>query len=184
MLEVGCGTGNLAILAKRLHPGTEMVGVDPDPRALERATNNAGPAVPIRLDRGYGQDLPYPDASFNRVLSAFMCHHLEPDVKRGTLQEIRRVLRPGGALYLVDFGGRVTGPDGFMARLQRRSSRLRDNFGDGIPTRLREAGFTGVTELAHRVGRVGRVTYYRAEAPAWVEKDRQPHRAAQSRRCQ
>ena len=95
-----------------------------------------------------------------------MFHHLESDVKRGTLREVLRVLRPGGALYLVDFGGRVTGSDGLMARLQLRSSRLRDNFGDGIPTRLREAGFIDVTELAHRVGRVGRVTYYRAEAPA------------------
>ena len=66
-LEVGCGTGNLAILVKRLHPGTEMVGIDPDPRALERASDKAGQAVRVRFDEGNGQDLPYPDASFDRA---------------------------------------------------------------------------------------------------------------------
>lgn len=161
-----CGTGNLAILAKRLHPETEVTGIDPDSRALKRAKHKAGQEIPIRFDEGYGQHLPYPDASFDRVLSAFMFHHLEHDVKRRTLQEILRVLRPGGAVHLVDFGGRVTGADGFRARLQLCSTRLRDNIGDGIPSRLREAGFTDVAELEHRASRVGPVTYYRAKAPS------------------
>lgn len=164
-LEVGCGTGNLAILAKRLHPGTEMVGIDPDPKALARARRKAARAVPVRFDHGYGQNLPYPDASFDRVLSALMFHHLEPEVKPRMLAETLRVLRPGGMLHLVDFGGRVTASDGLLARMQLRSDRLHANTGDGIPTLLGGAGFTGVTELTHRASRVGRVTYYRAEAP-------------------
>lgn len=96
-LEVGCGTGNLAILAKRRHPGTDMVGIDPDPRALARANKKAGRGVPVTFDHGYGQRLPYPDASFDRVLSSLMFHHLEPDVKPRMLAEVLRVLRPGGA---------------------------------------------------------------------------------------
>ncbi|MQA15439.1 MAG: hypothetical protein GEV09_15085 [Pseudonocardiaceae bacterium] len=72
----------------------------------------------------------------------------------------------GGALYLADFGGRVTASDGLTARLQRRSQRLRDNLGDGVPARLRAAGFGDVTELTHRASRVGRVTYYSGTAPA------------------
>lgn len=163
-LEVGCGTGNLAILAKRLHPGADMVGIDPDLRALARANRKAGHAVPVRFDHGYGQNLPYPDASFDRVLSALMLHHLDPEVKPRMLAEALRVLRPGGALYLVDFGGRVTASDGVMARLQLRSGRLRTNMGDGIPTLLAGAGFSEVTELTHRTSLVGRVTYYRATA--------------------
>ncbi len=164
-LEVGCGTGNLAILAKRRHPGMDMVGIDPDPRALARANRKAGRAVPVRFDHGYGQNLPYPDASFDRVLSTFMFHHLEPEDKPRMLAEALRVLRPGGALYLVDFGGRVTASDGVMARLQLRSGGLRANMGDGIPTLLTGAGFADVTELTHRTSRVGRVTYYRTTAP-------------------
>ncbi|WP_214367485.1 class I SAM-dependent methyltransferase [Pseudonocardia sp. H11422] len=165
-LEIGCGTGNLAILAKRLHPATEVVGIDPDPRALARAGRKAGPALAVGFDQGYGQELPYPDASFDRVLSAFMFHHLDPEVKRRTLQEVLRVLEPGGGLHMVDFGGRVAASDGRMARLQLRSHRLRANMGDGIPRLLRDAGFADVAESAHRTSRVGRVTYYRALAPA------------------
>jgi ubiquinone/menaquinone biosynthesis C-methylase UbiE len=77
-LEIGCGTGNLAILIKQLHPATEVVGIDPDALALARARRKTGNAGAVRFDQGYGQELPYPDASFDRLLSAFMFHHLEP----------------------------------------------------------------------------------------------------------
>lgn len=41
VLEIGCGTGNLALLVKRLHLGAEVVGLDPDPNALARAGREA-----------------------------------------------------------------------------------------------------------------------------------------------
>jgi ubiquinone/menaquinone biosynthesis C-methylase UbiE len=167
VLEIGCGTGNLAILAKRLHPRTEVVGLDPDPKALARARRKAGRrGLPVQLDRGFAQELPYPDASFDRVLSAFMLHHLGVDEKEKALREVRRVLKPGGSLHLLDFGGAKARSDGFMACLSHRNERLRDNFGDRVPTLMREGGFTDPTEVAHRVTRLmGRVTYYRAIAP-------------------
>lgn len=166
VLEVGCGTGNLAILIKRLHPGAEVVGLDPDPKALARARRKAGrEALSMLLDRGFAEDLPYPDASFNRVFSAFMFHHLGPDGKEQMLRETLRVLRPGGSLHLLDFGGARVPSDGFIARLSHRSERLRDNFGDRIPALMRRAGFEAPTEVAHRVTIVGRITYYRAAVP-------------------
>ncbi|MBO0874681.1 MAG: methyltransferase domain-containing protein [Pseudonocardia sp.] len=161
-LEIGCGTGNLALLAKRLHPGTEIVGVDPDPLALARATRKAG-SLGVRFDRGYGQALPYPDASFDRVLSSLMLHHLAGEARTGTAEEARRVLRPGGALYLLDVGGRVQPSDGFMSRRYLRSPHLTENLGDGIPRLLLAAGFAECVELTHRVSRrIGRMTFYRA----------------------
>ena len=164
VLEIGCGTGNLAILTKRLHPGAEVVGFDPDPKALARARRKAErAALPMQLDRGFAQELPYADASFDRVFSAFMFHHLGPDEKEDTLREVRRVLKPGGSLHLLDFGGAKVRSDGFIARLSHRNELLRDNFGERIPTLMREAGFADPTEVAHRVTKVlGRVTYYRA----------------------
>ena len=167
VLEIGCGTGNLAILIKRLHPGAEVVGIDPDPKALARARRKAErEALPLQLDLGFAQELPYPDGSFDRVFSAFMFHHLKPDGKEKTLQEVRRVLKPGGSLHLLDLGGATVRSDGVMARLQQRSELLRDNFGDRIPTLMREAGFADPMEVAHRVMIfVGRVTYYRASVP-------------------
>ncbi|WP_028938643.1 class I SAM-dependent methyltransferase [Pseudonocardia spinosispora] len=160
VLEIGCGTGNLALLAKRMRPDLELVGIDPDRAAVDRATRKAGGRV--RFDHGYGQELPYPDESFDRVLSAFMLHHLTSEVRSATLAESRRVLRPGGSLHVVDLGGHVHASNGVVARRQLRSQRLADNLGDAIPEALRAAGFTEVTERGHRHARLGRVTYYRA----------------------
>ncbi len=167
VLEIGCGTGNLAILVKRLQPDAEVVGLDPDPKALARARRKAErAALPVHLELGFAEELPYPDGSFDRVLSAFMFHHLEADGKVKTLREVRRVLNPGGSLHLLDLGGTKERSDGVMARLQHRSERLRDNFGDRIPTLMREAGFADSIEIAYRVTIVlGRVTYYRASVP-------------------
>ena len=168
VLEIGCGTGNLALMVKRLHPGAEVVGLDPDPKALARARRKAeSESLRMGLDRGFAQDLPYPDASFDRVLSAFMFHHLDPEAKQATLREVRRVLEPGGTLHLLDVGGTKERSDGMMARLSHRNRMLQDNFGGRIPALMREAGLADPAEVAHRVTRLmGRVTYYRATAPA------------------
>jgi len=166
VLEIGCGTGNLAILIKRLHPSAEVVGIDPDPKALARAQRKAGrEALTMQLDRGFAEELPYPDASFDRVLSALMFHHLGPEEKVNTLDEARRVLKPGGSLHLLDFGGEQVRSDGFLTRLHHRSKRLRDNFGERIPTLMREAGFADPAEVASRGTIAGRLTYYRASTP-------------------
>ena len=166
VLEIGCGTGNLAILIKRLHPDAEVVGIDPDPKALARAQRKAGrEAISVRLDRGFAEELPYLGASFDRVLSALMFHHLGTEEKEKSLDEARRVLKSGGSLHLLDFGGEQVRSDGLIARLHHRSERLRDNFGDRIPMLMREAGFADPTEVAHRITIAGRLSYYRASAP-------------------
>jgi ubiquinone/menaquinone biosynthesis C-methylase UbiE len=157
VLEIGCGTGNLALRAHRMHPDAELVGIDPDPLALARARRKAERAGrPVRFDQGKAGDLPYPDESMDRVLSAFMFHHLDDAEKRRALAETRRVLRPGGQLHLVDVAGHHRG--GFGHRMER-SEYLRDNAGEGIPDRMREAGLTEV-----RTGERGRLrtTFYRA----------------------
>ncbi|HSU90255.1 MAG TPA: class I SAM-dependent methyltransferase, partial [Sporolactobacillaceae bacterium] len=79
VLDIGCGTGSLAVLIKRMHPEVDVIGVDPDPAALslsERKASRSG--LSIEFDRGFSDHLSYPDASFDRVFSSFMFHHLEP----------------------------------------------------------------------------------------------------------
>ena len=77
VLEIGCGTGSLLLAVKQAQPGAEVVGLDPDPAALAIARRKADRAgVPIRTDQGYADELPYADASFDRVLSSRMFHHL------------------------------------------------------------------------------------------------------------
>ena len=104
VLDIGCGTGSMAIIIKRMHPEAKVVGIDPDPDALalsKRKAKRAG--LSIEFDRGFADHMPYADASFDRVFSSFMFHHLAADEKTATLGEIRRVLKPGGSLHLLDF---------------------------------------------------------------------------------
>jgi ubiquinone/menaquinone biosynthesis C-methylase UbiE len=166
VLEIGCGTGNLAIRAKKTHPAVSVVGSDPDPLALSRAQRKAAQLNGIRFERGYAQRLPYADGEFDRVLSSMMLHHLDDDAKSAAAAEVFRVLRPSGRLHLVDMGGDMTARDGLSARLVMHSPHAAGNLGDAIPRLLRAAGLdcTEVATQRHRF--VGRLTYYRARRPA------------------
>lgn len=104
VLDIGCGTGTFAISIKQRYPNVEVVGLDPDPKALARAARKAKRArVAVQFDRGFADELPYANDSFDRVLSSFMFHHLHSEVKEATLREVRRVLAPSGSLHLADF---------------------------------------------------------------------------------
>jgi ubiquinone/menaquinone biosynthesis C-methylase UbiE len=165
VLEIGCGTGNLSIRAKRARPGAEVIGSDPDPLALKRAQRKVKGLTGIRFEQGYAQRLPYDDGEFDRVLSSMMLHHLDGDAKTAAADEIFRVLRPGGRLHLVDMGGNMTADDGLAARLIRHSPHAAGNLGDAIPRLLGSAGFD-CTELATQRHRfVGRLTYFSATRP-------------------
>jgi ubiquinone/menaquinone biosynthesis C-methylase UbiE len=164
VLEIGCGTGNLSLLVKRMHPQLEVTGLDPDPKALARARRKArGAGLALQLDRGFADQLPYPDCSFDRVLSALMFHHLDADLRAASLREVLRVLRPQASLHLMDFGGDSHHLRG-LARFTR-SRTLQDNWDDRILTLLREAGFSKPAETGHLTKRIGRLTYYRASRP-------------------
>lgn len=104
VLDIGCGTGTLAIAIKRAHPGVEVVGIDPDPRALARARKKAARAgLEVRFEQGFGDALPYPDASFARVVSSFMLHHLDRTLQQRLLAQALRVLAPAGSVHIIDF---------------------------------------------------------------------------------
>jgi ubiquinone/menaquinone biosynthesis C-methylase UbiE len=105
VLEVGCGTGNVAIRAIRAIravPAADVTALDPDPRALDRARRKVGGRPGIHFEQGYAQQLPYADDTFDRVLSSMMLHHLDHDVKAAALAESFRVLKPGGEMHVVD----------------------------------------------------------------------------------
>ncbi|CQD06720.1 methyltransferase [Mycobacterium lentiflavum] len=165
VLEIGCGTGNLAIRAKRARPSADVIGCDPDPRILAIAKRKATRLTGIRFEQGYAERLPYADGEFDRVLSSMMLHHINDDAKSAAAAEMFRVLRPGGRLHLVDISG-DTNSGGLFARLIRHNHHAAGNLGDAVPRLLRTAGFD-CTELATKRQRiVGQLTFYQATRPA------------------
>jgi ubiquinone/menaquinone biosynthesis C-methylase UbiE len=102
MLEVGSRTGSLLIQLKRLYSETYVGGLDPGPKALARTRRKATrAAVSIKLDQGFGDD-PYLQASFDRVLSSLMFHHVPADEKVKTMRGIRRILKRAGEFHMLD----------------------------------------------------------------------------------
>jgi ubiquinone/menaquinone biosynthesis C-methylase UbiE len=165
VLDIGAGTGTLLLVLKRLHPDVDVTGLDPDPKAIARARRKAArAALSIRFDRGFADSLPYPDASFDRVLSSFMFHHLPATEREATLREVRRVLRPGGALHLVD----LAGPETAGNRALHSEEQLRDNAEDRMLALMRQAGLAAPRMIEQGTMFFGRVrlVYYRAGAPA------------------
>jgi len=105
VLDLGCGTGTLTVLAKESCPDARLVGLDGDASVLELARRKAAVAgLEVRFDRGSAFDLPYEENSFDRVLSSLLFHHLTRENKSRACQEVFRVLRPGGELHIADWG--------------------------------------------------------------------------------
>lgn len=166
VLDVGCGTGTLIMFITRMHPGVEVVGLDPDPKALARARRKAERAgVPVRLDRGFSDDMPYPEASFDRVFSSFMFHHLPGEQKRGTLREIRRVLKPGGSLCLLDFARPASQHGNALARWLHSHQMLDDNDERRVLAMMADAGFADPKIVGRSALLVWQTAYYQAAAP-------------------
>lgn len=164
VLDIGCGTGTLAVAIKRRHPAVDVTGLDPDPLALGRASAKAGAArVSVRFDRGFGDALPYDAASFDRVFSSMMFHHVPKDDRPKVLREIRRVLRPGGALEFLDFAG--SHPHSFLARILHGRQPLSRGGEERMIARFLDAGFAAAQKTAERGTVFGRVAFYEAFTP-------------------
>lgn len=140
VLDVGCGTGTLALLAKeRVGATGRVAGIDPGPRQIARARAKAARRrLPIDVQVGVIERIPFPDRSFDVVFSTLMMHHLPDDLKRDGLAEIARVLKPGGRLVMVDFK-RGAKHQGQSARLGAGALGLQDQ-----PALLMDAGFSRI----------------------------------------
>ncbi|MEV5744897.1 class I SAM-dependent methyltransferase [Microbispora rosea] len=102
ILDVGCGTGYLTrILAPVVTPGGHVTGVDLSPPMIEYARRRAPGNCTYVV--GEGQSLPFPDDSFDAVVSSLAVHHIPRDARPRALREMFRVLRPGGRLVIAEF---------------------------------------------------------------------------------
>ena len=140
VLDVGCGTGTLAIeVVGRVGRTGRVVGIDPSPQQIARARAKAiRRHLPIEFQVGVIEQLPFPDQSFNVVLSTLMMHHLPAGLKRQGLAEIARVLKPGGRLIIADFT-RKQERAGRAARFHAGGSSMQE-----LAALVKEAGFSHV----------------------------------------
>lgn len=107
VLDVGCGTGTLAVAAADcVGEAGSVLGIDPSANMVTVARAKAGGRLSPRFETAAIEQLPIADASVDVVLSSLMFHHLTPSLQRRGLLEVRRVLRPGGRLVIVDMAGR------------------------------------------------------------------------------
>lgn len=169
VLDLGCGTGTLAIMVKDAFPEIKVTGLDADARMLSLARGKAHlQDHDIQFDEGLATELPYPDAHFDRVLSSLFFHHLKPGDKPKVLKEVLRVLKPGGELHAVDWGVQET--------LLQRAAFLSIRFLDGfdytddsvkgrLPKLLHLAGFQHVEIPRIFETPLGTLALYKAVRP-------------------
>jgi ubiquinone/menaquinone biosynthesis C-methylase UbiE len=151
VLDIGCGTGTVAVLIKQLHPDVAVVGLDPDPKALVRATRKAERAgVELHFDRGFSDHLPYADGSFDRVSCTGMLSLIARAEQETALREVRRVLRPGGSFHLFDLDDTPTRKGSLVRLLMPEWRRARLRTAEQTVALMRAAGLTAPTKTGEQ----------------------------------
>jgi ubiquinone/menaquinone biosynthesis C-methylase UbiE len=144
VLEVGAGTGSLAIGLATARPDVAVTGVDGDPAALAEAAAKQGGAQ-VAWVEGDARALPLEDGSVAAVVMSLLLHHLLPEGQRAALAEARRVLEPGGQLHVADFG-RAQDPLMALAfsvlRLTDGRANTAPHAAGRLPDMIAAAGFT------------------------------------------
>jgi ubiquinone/menaquinone biosynthesis C-methylase UbiE len=105
VLDVGCGTGTLLLAAaERVGPSGALHGIEPSTEMAAHARRKAeAQRVPLAVVEGSADSLPYPPASFDAVFCTLVLHHLPGSMQEGAIREMRRVLRPGGRVVIVEW---------------------------------------------------------------------------------
>jgi ubiquinone/menaquinone biosynthesis C-methylase UbiE len=171
-------------MAQRAQPNIQLFGVDADARMLRRAKdklsllNGSGDSEDVVLTVASATRLPFPTDTFDVAVTSLVFHHLKPDEKRLALEELHRVLVPGGKLLLADFGH----PSHIAAWLKFLPVRLLDgwrqtacNVRGRLPRLIRESGLSNATETLTLQTLLGTMRCYAALKP-W----RQSHDQSQA----
>lgn len=147
LLDVGCGTGSLAILLKKLMPRATVIGLDPDPRILGIAATKAQAAgVEIEWREGFARSADAEAGAFDKVVSSLVFHQVPLSEKAAGIEAMHRAARAGGSIHIADYAMQRTA---LMRRLFKVIQRLdgKENTqasANGALERLLEGLATGV----------------------------------------
>ena len=166
VLDVGCGTGTLALMIAAREPEARVVGLDGDPAILaiaRRKIEQAG--ADVKLVEGLADDAArFAPGSFDRIVTSFVLHHLTTPQKRAALAAMRAWLRPGGELHVLDFDGPGTGVWGFVLRALAAAhshAHTHQEPGASVPELAREVGFAAIVETGRVSTPFGGAAYWR-----------------------
>jgi demethylmenaquinone methyltransferase/2-methoxy-6-polyprenyl-1,4-benzoquinol methylase/phosphoethanolamine N-methyltransferase len=149
VLDVGCGTGTLALALKARVGAGEVHGIDASPEMITVAKAKAAKAgLGVDLQVALIEALPFPDASLDLVTSSLMLHHLPGDLKRKGLVEVRRVLKPGGRFMALDFAAHSHSSLGHLLAIFGHAHG--ESTVDELTPMLKEAGFGEVQVIPTR----------------------------------
>jgi ubiquinone/menaquinone biosynthesis C-methylase UbiE len=159
VLDVGCGTGTLAIAAKRRVGAASVRGIDASPEMIARARQKASrDHVDAIFDVASAESLPFSDRQFDVVLSTVMLHHLRRAARERCVGEIRRVLKTGGRLLVIDFGVKGAGHRGPLAHFHKHGRVKLDDLVSLVADAgldVMDSGPTGVGSLLFVLGMRG-----------------------------
>ena len=102
LLDVACGTGRFVRQIRLAWPALGLTGLDLSEAYLAEAARHMAGVRPARLIQANAEAMPLPDASQDIATVIFLFHELPPQVRRGVIAEVARVLKPGGLLVFVD----------------------------------------------------------------------------------
>lgn len=146
VLDFGCGTATLTMMAKEHSPSINITGIDVDKSILKNATEKVKQKnLNIDLIVYDGVDLPFADSRFDRIISCLVFHHLETTVKQRMLAELYRVTKKGGQLIIADFGRSASWPQRLLFNLIRVLDGFKPtkaNANGLMPSLISDAGFT------------------------------------------
>lgn len=164
IVDLGSGTGSMALLIKEAVPGCRMTGVDPDPEvlAIARAKIEAA-GQQVELVEATGDAPGLEDEVADKVISSLVLHQCSQAAKEGLLANAFRLLKPGGLLLIADYGLQRTP---LMSMLFRQVRALdgyentRANKDGEIPGMIAAAGFQDVSELSVTPTPTGSISIY------------------------
>lgn len=168
ILDVGCGTGSLAIMLKQGHPEAHLIALDPDEEVLSIArAKGAAAGVEVDWRCAMGDELAQAvPRRVNKVVSSLVLHQCPLDMKRAILRSIHKVLVPDGRMFIADYGEQRT----LLMRLLFRQVQQLDGFentqpnADGVlPTLMREAMYSDITEHRAVPTPTGSISLYSAQ---------------------
>ena len=149
ILDVGCGTGAVALSIASRAGTYEITGIDASPEMIQMARRKAAKAgARVTFEVAAIEDLPFNDGTFDLVTSSLMLHHLPGDLKPAAFAEVRRVLKPGGRFVVMDFARESHSPLGHLLSVfgRGRGPATEEN----LVTMLTAASFTTTEVIPSR----------------------------------